>query len=77
MEKILRAFTDHPASVGETYFQHMGSALSFAGTFFIATIAAFIHAIFPFLFMKTGSEIILRLNKKMVTHRARNTPSSE
>ena len=28
---MLHRFTDHPASVNETYFQHMGMAFSFAG----------------------------------------------
>ena len=27
-------FTDHPASVGETYREHMGVAFSFAGPLF-------------------------------------------
>jgi hypothetical protein len=28
---VRRLFTEHPESVGESYFEHMGVALSFAG----------------------------------------------
>ena len=40
-------FTQHPASVGETYFQHMGVALSFFGRFCYGAFAALVHAFFP------------------------------
>jgi hypothetical protein len=30
MNRLSEAFTDHPRSVGESYWQHMGVALSFA-----------------------------------------------
>ena len=43
----LRAFKDHPASVGETYVEHMGFAGWFAGRLFIAGAAALIDAVIP------------------------------
>jgi hypothetical protein len=66
-----KLFTEHPAAVGETYFEHMGAAASFAGWMLLATLACFIHAIFPFLCVTTGSSIIKRLHDRMVTNRAR------
>lgn len=65
----MKLFTEHPKSVGESYFQHMGVAFSFAGKTFIACIACFLHGIFPFLCTKRGSEIIRELHDRMVTHR--------
>jgi hypothetical protein len=65
-------FTEHPASVGETYLQHLCSAGSFAARMFIGGTACLLHAFFPFAFRRTGSECITQLYERMVTHRARN-----
>lgn len=61
MSRILNAFTDHPASVDETYGEHFRFALGFSGTLFLAAGAALIHAILPFCFEKTASRIVARL----------------
>jgi len=65
-------FTDHPASVGETYLQHLCSAGGFAARMFIGGTACLLHAFLPFAFRRTGSECITQLYERMVTHRARN-----
>ncbi|MEM7090616.1 MAG: DUF6356 family protein [Pseudomonadota bacterium] len=57
----IKAFTEHPQSVGESYLQHAGFALGFAASLFIAGLAALSHAILPFTFQKTASEIVARL----------------
>lgn len=67
-------FTDHPESVGETYGEHMVMASFFARRMFLASIACFIHAFLPFLFVKTGSETITDLHERMVTNRHNQTP---
>ena len=67
----LDAFTRHPASVGESYTEHFGTALSFAVPLFIAACCCFLHAAFPFLFEKTGSRIVTRLHDRMVAHRVK------
>ncbi len=67
-------FTDHPAAVGETYFQHMGMALSFSGCLALAAAACLVHAFLPFLFVKTGSAAIDRLHDRMVVNRRRADP---
>jgi hypothetical protein len=64
-------FTDHPASVGETYWQHLGSAWGFAWRMMLASLACLIHALLPFLFEKTGSRAITRLYDRMVVNRHR------
>lgn len=64
-----RLFTEHPASVGETYWGHLLRACWFSGRMVVGAAACFLHAIFPFLFVKTGSTIISQLHTTMVTHR--------
>jgi hypothetical protein len=66
---ISRLFTEHPASVGESYLGHLHRAAWFGGRLLQAGCACFIHAIFPFLFVKTGSRIITELHATMVTGR--------
>jgi hypothetical protein len=68
---MFRAFTDHPESVGETYFEHMCSASWFAMTMFVGAVACLLHAIFPFAFQKSGSRRIKLLHERMVTNRHR------
>ncbi|MDJ0950198.1 MAG: DUF6356 family protein [Alphaproteobacteria bacterium] len=69
-------FTDHPASVGETYGQHMVSASGFAVRMFLGGAACLVHALLPFLFEKTGSTMITRLYDRMVTNRHRMSQST-
>jgi Family of unknown function (DUF6356) len=68
---VKRLFTQHPETVGETYLQHMGQAFSFGIEMFVCSFACLLHGLFPFLFVKTGSNAIVRLNRRMVTHRDR------
>lgn len=74
---MFEIFTRHPASVNETYFEHLGTAMSFAATMFVATLVCFVHSLLPFLFVKTGSALITRLHDKMVANRVRNTAGSD
>lgn len=64
MQKFLKAFSQHPQSVDETYWQHMQFAGNFSFKLFLAAMAAIIHAIFPFLFEKTASTIVRNLVNK-------------
>ncbi len=70
------SFTEHPASVGETYFGHLISALSFCGKMTIALMACLVHAFLPFLFEKTGSQMICKLMDDMVHNRDKRTQAS-
>ncbi len=73
---MLRAFTDHPETVGESYLEHLESASGFAATMFAGAVACFLHGLFPFAFQKSGSRRIVELHQRMVTNRHRN-PSAE
>ena len=55
MTPLTKLFTSHPASVDETYFEHMRFAGWFAGTLLLAAGAAIVHAVLPFLFEKTAA----------------------
>jgi len=66
------SFTEHPASVGENYFEHLRVASGFSFSMIGGGLACFVHAIFPFLFTHTGSGIIASLHTKMVTNRRRH-----
>ena len=66
-------FTAHPETVGETYWQHMAVALSFAGALFGAAFAALVHAFFPAWFEKTASAKITGLHDRMVCNRKNQT----
>lgn len=68
---VNRAFAEHPASVGETYSEHFVVAGSFGWALFKASLACFVHAVFPFMFEKTGSKAITELHTRMVSKRSR------
>ena len=70
---IKQAFTEHPASVGESYVEHMGMAFGFGGKMVVSGLACLLHGIFPFLFTRTGRECIEQLHVRMVTHRDRRS----
>ncbi len=70
---MLRLFTEHPASVGESYFEHLGQALGFATRMFLGSLACLVHAFLPFLFVKTGSRCIGDLHDRMVAKRDRRS----
>jgi hypothetical protein len=72
MRTITKAFTEHPASVGESYFQHMGMSMSFAFKMLAGGCACLVHAFFPFLCVKTGSTQISKLHDRMVLNRDNN-----
>ena len=65
------SFTEHPASVGETYGEHLVSAWSFAGRMAVGAGACFLHGLLPFLCLRTGSGIIRELHGRMVANRVR------
>ncbi|MEO1746299.1 MAG: DUF6356 family protein [Pseudomonadota bacterium] len=60
-----RLFTAHPATVDETYFEHLRFALGFAGWLALAAGAALVHALLPFLFERTAGRIIERLHHRI------------
>jgi hypothetical protein len=60
-------FTDHPASVDETYVEHFKVAAHFARCLAVAAGAAAIHAVVPSMCTKTASERICQLHEEMTS----------
>lgn len=77
MKNIASAFTEHPASVGETYFQHFNHSMSFSLRMLGGGFACMAHAFFPFLCVRTGSTQIKSLHDKMVVNRDKQTPCAD
>ncbi|MEM8877409.1 MAG: DUF6356 family protein [Pseudomonadota bacterium] len=71
MRHLRAYFTEHPESVGESYFEHMATAFSFGSRMLYAGLACLMHGLLPFLFTKTGSAMISRLHDEMVAHRVK------
>ena len=55
-------FTKHPNNIGETYIRHCLQALRYSFTFLFLFVITLIHAIFPFLFQTTVSDVLRELN---------------
>jgi len=60
-----RLFRSHPASVGETYLEHMRFAGWFSGKLLMASGAALIHALVPAFFEKTAGTILRELHTRI------------
>ncbi len=71
----MNRLTDHLRQVGETYPQHLIKASGFAATMLAGGVACLVHALLPFLFVRTGSDCIRRLNEEMVQNRNQPSPA--
>ncbi len=58
-------FTEHPASVGESYGEHFRVASHFSKELLIAGFACAVHAIAPNLFTTTASSKVRQLHSEM------------
>jgi len=58
-------FTDHPKELGESYSAHFLNASAFGLRMLAGGSAVLIHAIFPFLFVRTGSRTMDKLHRRM------------
>jgi hypothetical protein len=66
------SFTEHPQSVGESYLQHMASALSFSWRMQLGALACLVHGLLPFFFTRTGSSTVSYLHARMIQNRMRH-----
>ena len=55
---MFQRFTDHPASVNETYFQHMAMAFGFGGRMLAGALACFVHGLLPWKCLTRGSDTV-------------------
>ena len=69
------SLTEHPASVGETYSEHLRAASGFGIAMVGGGLACLVHALLPFLFVTTGSRTIGALHERMITNRRRTAPA--
>ena len=72
---VTELFTEHPQSVGESYFEHMLTSFGFGLRMLFASFACIAHGVFPFLCVTTGSKTITNLHQHMVSHRDKRARS--
>ena len=66
---LRQLFIDHPASVGESYAEHLLASLRTAGKLGAAAAACVVHALVPGLCTTTGSTAILQLHAEVMPRR--------
>jgi len=74
---MLRLFTDHPHSVGETYFEHLRFAFAFGGRMIVGGAACLVHGVLPFLCTTTGSSTVAALGDIIRRSKQRHSKSSD
>jgi Family of unknown function (DUF6356) len=62
---MLKLFTEHPASVGETYGEHWRFASRTGLTLIGAGLACLVHGLLPCFFVTTGSRIVRGLAARL------------
>ncbi len=65
--EIRQHFTEHPASVGETYGEHFRVAAGFAGSLAVAAAAAAVHAVIPSRCTNTARTRIMAMHAQMTS----------
>jgi hypothetical protein len=58
-------FTKHPTEIGESYAEHFGVAMRFGLRMIGGGLGCLVHAVFPFLCERTGSETVRGLNSTL------------
>ena len=61
---IAKWFLNHPRSVDESYGEHALFAFTFSLKLFAAAFAALVHAVLPFAFEKTASNMVAELYER-------------
>lgn len=64
----------HLEDQGETYFEHFGYAIKFAGVFFVLSLVCAVHALIPCLFTSTASSRLESLLNEMRRCNAEKQP---
>ena len=69
MNPLQRLFIEHPASVNESYFQHLWAAWRFGFRMVGGGVVCLLHGLLPFAFCFKASDTICELHERMVTNR--------
>ena len=59
-------FNTHPNKSGMSYFRHMLLSLKFSLLLFCSAIKALLHALFPFMFKTSTTDVVSKINKMLV-----------
>ena len=62
---LKKMFIDHPASAGETYFQHARRAIIMGFRMLGAGLVAFIHALIPGLFTTKAGDTAIEVAEEI------------
>ena len=68
--RISEKITDHPASVGQTYFEHFKFAVKVSTSLLKAFSACLVHAIYPPVHKNTASATIAELHNRIEQRKA-------
>lgn len=64
-----RRFTEHPASVGESYLEHCAQASGFGLRMIGCGLICLVHAVLPFVFRTKAGDMVGELHERMITRR--------
>ena len=68
---MIRAlFLDHPATLGETYWQHFGVATRFGWRLTTGGLRCMAHGLLPFAWKTSGSDTVRALHAELVAKRS-------
>ena len=62
---MLNLFTKHPKSLGLTYWEHMKGSLGYSYSLFSGSIKASIHAVFPFFYETSTTDVVKKIQEDM------------
>ena len=62
---MIELFREHPATIGETYWQHLRFAARTGAMMIVGGSACVVHGLLPFLFTSTGSRTIRALAQRI------------
>jgi hypothetical protein len=65
-----RLFTDHPKSLGMSWFEHGVGAVGIGARMIGAGAACVVHAVIPALFTQTAGKTVESLHEHMASRRA-------
>lgn len=68
-----KLFTQHPATVGESYLTHMRFALRLSQELLILAVCSLIHAVFPFWCTNIVSRRVLTLHQQFAARSQNNS----
>ncbi len=63
--RLIKLFSQHPRDIGMSYIGHFFRAIGFASLMAYACLVCLIHAVFPFIFEHTASNIVSFLHDEM------------